>query len=580
MRAYRRASRVRLLDPRPTLPRGCTTLRGEAVLDRVASREETDATVSGVAEGRRAHHRDADASRQPLSAPATIDPPARPRPGTALRVLVIVGHPRRNSLSAALAEAFAEGAQEAGCSASLLHLAEMAFDLDVTADSPADQELEPDLVKARELIEWAEHLVFAFPNWWGTMPARLKGFLDRTLYPGLAFREDDGHYYGLLAPRTAELLITMDVPPLVYRWIQGAPGQKAMARATLGLCGIKTVAVTTFAPPSHTDDAIRDGWVTQARELGARLRHGPRRPIRRRLHAVGRWLLAVRPQFYPMSALAYTLGALMAAGSLNLMIFLLGLVAMVGLKVATVLTNDLYDFDSDARNRFFSPFNGGGRSLQEGDLSIGELWGAVHVALGTSAVAALALLFVVPSPATVLLVMLALAVLALGYTVPPLKLSHRGLGELDVALTHGPGVLILGYTAQGGGIFDAEPWFLALVIALAILPAILLAGIPDRTADHETGKMTLVVQLGTERSVQLVIGFLALSALGAVALALTPVPVGVALPLIALPHASGLIWLLLRYHREEAPERRIDLLIGLALLYIGWFVIVPFVGMV
>jgi 1,4-dihydroxy-2-naphthoate polyprenyltransferase len=524
---------------------------------------------------------EADATRQPLSAPAAIDHgPAQPRPGEALRVLVIVGHPRRNSLCAALAETFAEGAQEAGCSVELLHLAEMAFDPDVTADSPANQELEPDLVKARDLIEWAEHLVFAFPNWWGMMPARLKGFLDRTLYPGFAFREEDGHYYGLLAPRTAELLITMDVPPLVYRWIQGAPGQKAMARATLGLCGIKTVAVTTFAPPSHTDDAIRDGWVTQARERGARLRHGPRRAIRRRLHAVGRWLLAVRPQFYPMSALAYTLGALMAAGSLNLMIFLLGLVAVVGLKVATVLTNDIYDFDSDARNRFFSPFNGGGRSLQEGGLSIDELWGGVRVALGTSAVAALALLFVVASPATVVFVMLVLAVLALGYTVPPLKLSHRGLGELDVALTHGPGVLILGYTAQGGGFVDAEPWFLALVIALAILPAILLAGIPDRTADHEAGKMTLVVQLGTARSVQLAIGFLALSALGAVALALTPVPVGVALPLIALPHASALTWLLLRYHREGAPERRIDLLIGLALLYIAWFVIVPFVGMV
>ena len=70
------------------------------------------------------------------------------------------------------------------------------------------------------------------------MPARLKGFLDRVLVPGFAFREQDGHYYGLLGPRTAELMTTMDVPPSVYRWIQGAPGRRAMCRATLGLCGI------------------------------------------------------------------------------------------------------------------------------------------------------------------------------------------------------------------------------------------------------------------------------------------------------------------------------------------------------
>jgi 1,4-dihydroxy-2-naphthoate polyprenyltransferase len=505
---------------------------------------------------------------------------AEPMLAAALRVLVIVGHARGESLCAALAEAFAAGSREAGCSVRVLHLAEMLFDQDVTAVSPASQPLEPDLEEARQLIDWAEHLVFVFPNWWGTMPARLKGFLDRVLYPGFAFREDGGHYYGLLAPRTAELLITMDVPPLVYRYIQGAPGQKAMARATLGLCGVKTVAVSTFGPPSHTEAATRDHWVAQSRELGSRLRNGPRHPLRRRLHAVGRWLLAVRPQFYPMSVLAYTLGALMAAGTLNLLAFLFGLVAMVGLKIATVLTNDIHDFESDTRNRFFSPFNGGGRSLQEGGLSMGELWRGARLALAVSAAATLALLFVVPSPSTVLLVLLALAILALGYTVPPLKLSHRGLGELDVALTHGPGVLILGHVAQGGGVFAAQPWSLALVISLAILPAILLAGIPDCTADRVAGKMTLVVRLGTARSVQLAIGFLALSALGALALGFSPVPVGAALPLIALPHAAGLIWFLRRYLREGAPERRIDLPLGLSLLYIAWFVTLPFIEIV
>ncbi len=492
-------------------------------------------------------------------------------------MLVIAGHPRRHSLSDALAEAFAQGAEKAGCSVRLLHLAEMSFEADVTADSPANQALEPDLAEARQAIEWADHLVFVFPNWWGTMPAGLKGFLDRVLYPGFAFREAGGHYYGLLAPRTAELLITMDVPPFVYRWIQGAPGQKAMARATLGLCGITTIGVTTFAPPSHTDQATREGWVEQARSLGLRLREGPRRPVRRRLHAVGRWLKAVRPQFYPMSALAYTIGALLAAGAVNLLPFLLGLVAMVALKVATVLTNDVYDVDSDARNQLYSPFNGGGRSLQEGGLSMDELKSGARVALTVSGLSVLILLFLVSSPLVVLSVFGMLAVLALGYTAPPLKLSHRGLGELDVALTHGPGVLILGHVVQGGAVFSVQAWSLALVIAAAILPAILLSGIPDRRADQAAGKRTLVVKLGSARSVQLAIGFVALSALGTLYLALGPVPMGAALALIALPHAAGLGWLLLRYYREGAPERRIDLLLGLALLYIAWFVIVPFI---
>jgi len=505
------------------------------------------------------------------------DSPPLTRTNGAPRLLVVTGHPRDDSLCAALAMAYVSGAREAGCSVEVLTLARMRFDADVTAGSPAHQKLEPDLETARDLISRAQHLVFVFPNWWGTMPARLKGFLDRVLYPGFAFREEGGHYYGLLGPRTAELLITMDVPPLVYRWIQGAPGERAMTRATLGLCGISTVAVTTFAPPSHTDQSTREGWVRQARALGARRGAGVRGPVRRRLHAAARWLKAVRPQFYPMSALAYTLGALLMPAPLNLWAFLLGLVAMVGLKVATVLTNDILDRESDARNRYWSPFNGGGRSLHEGGFTASELWRGAAVALGISAAATLALLLVAPAPLIMLAVLGVLAVLALGYTVPPLKLSHRGLGELDVALTHGPGVLILGYVLQGGAVFALQPWLLSTVIALAVLPAIILAGVPDRTADAEAGKRTLVVRLGIPASVRLAMVFVALSALGALVLGPAPVPVGATLSIIALPHAALLIWLMQRYLREGAPERRIDLLLGLGLLYIAWFVVVPFV---
>lgn len=496
------------------------------------------------------------------------------------RLLVITGHPRSDSLCAALAEAYVSGARGAGCPVEVLDLAGMRFDEDVTAGSPAHQPLEPDLQGARDLIDGAQHLVFVFPNWWGMMPARLKGFLDRVLYPGFAFREDGGHYYGLLAPRTAELLVTMDVPPLVYRWIQGAPGEKAMSRATLGLCGITTVATTCFSPPSHSDQATREGWIRQARALGASRGTGVRGPVRWRVHAVGRWLKAVRPQFYPMSALAYTLGALLMPAPLNLWAFFFGLVAMVGLKVATVLTNDIHDCESDARNRYWSPFNGGGRSLHEGGFSVAELWRGAAIALGVSGLATLGLLLVAPAPLAVLAVLLVLAVLALGYTIPPLKLSHRGLGELDVALTHGPGVLILGYVAQGGAVFAAQPWLLATVIALAVLPAIILAGVPDRSADREGGKFTLVVRLGIASSVRLAMVFVVLSAVGALVLGFGRMPGGVALALIALPHAALLIWLMRRYLHEGAPERRIDLLLGLGLLYIAWFVIVPFVAMI
>ena len=46
-------------------------------------------------------------------------------------------------------------------------------------------------------------------------------------------------------------------------------------------------------------------------------------------------------------------------------------------------------------------------------------------------------------------ILAAMFVIAPGYTVPPLKFVYRGLGELDVGVTHSFGVLLCGYIFQG-----------------------------------------------------------------------------------------------------------------------------------
>lgn len=497
-----------------------------------------------------------------------------------MRVLIVLGHPRSDSLCGALAAAYHDGAREAGCAVELLRLSELDFEQDVIVPFPTRQQLEPDLVRARDLIHWAEHLVFVYPNWWGTMPARLKGFLDRVLLPGFAFREQDGNYYGLLAPRTAELVSTRDVPSLVYRLIQGAPGQRAMTRATLGLCGIRTVRSTGFGPASHIDAATSIKWIDQVRRLGLSLATSPRGPWRRAAHNGRRWFGTIRPQFYPMSILAYSIGALLWSGGLDRAAFVFGLICMAALKVATVLTNEIYDQASDARNRNWGPFTGGSRALHEGGLRPAALWRGAQVALATSALAACGLLFVVDAPLAVLAVLAPLAVLALGYTVPPLRLSYRSLGELDVALTHGPGVVLLGYVAQGGDMLAARPWLFGLVIGLAVFPAIILAGIPDQEADAAAGKQTLVVRYGADGALRLALVALLLSALGAFALSVGPGSIGPGLALVAVPHAAVLVWLFTRRLRTGVPKGRIDTLIGAALLYIGWFVLLPIVELV
>jgi 1,4-dihydroxy-2-naphthoate polyprenyltransferase len=193
-----------------------------------------------------------------------------------VRVLVVLGHPRNGSLCEALADSYAAGAFQAGAEVQRLDVAEMQFDLNVTGPSPRDQMEEPSVKAAMELVAWAEHLVFVFPTWWGTMPALLKGFLDRVLMPGFAFADrDDGEGWDkLLTGKSAHLLTTMDTPPWVYRWIYRAPGLNAIACATLGFCGIAPVRRSIFGPVKEAAPERRARWLDLARREGLKLRDG------------------------------------------------------------------------------------------------------------------------------------------------------------------------------------------------------------------------------------------------------------------------------------------------------------------
>jgi 1,4-dihydroxy-2-naphthoate octaprenyltransferase len=501
----------------------------------------------------------------------------------ALKVLIILGHPRQESLCAALAEAYREGAECAGARVEQLKVGELAFEPDVTVPDIRYQPLEDDIRRAQQRVAWADHLVFVYPTWWGTMPARLKGFLDRVLTPGFAFKRGlGGHgFVPLLKGKSAELLTTMDTPTWVYRWLFKAPGNNAMRHATLGFCGIELVASETFGPVERSSGQERAAWIEAARARGLRLADGPRSRWQRRRAAAINYLRAARLQFHPMAWLAYGLGALAAAASgipFQAEAFWLGLAFVFLLELATVLSNEYFDFETDVRNRNHGPFTGGSRVLVEGRLSFEQLNRAIALLLGLSVLTAGLLLRASPAPgfvASSLLILL--AILALGYTVPPLKLCYRGLGELDVGITHSIGVLLCGFILQGGAWSAAEPWLLGLPMFLAVLPGIILAGVPDHDADRAVGKRTLAVRLGVPSAYLLA----ALFTLGAAAMAVVagyaPALDGAAawLPLFVLPHAAILTWLLLRQAAAPARAARIDRLMLVALSYTIWFPVVP-----
>ena len=152
-----------------------------------------------------------------------------------------------------------------------LNLGELKFDPVLWKGYHEIQQLEPDLVKAQELVAWSNHLVFVYPNWWGAIPALMKGFFDRAFLPGFAFKYRDNSQFWdkLLAGRSAQLIVTMDTPPWYYRWIYRQPGHNQMKRTILGFCGINVVKVTELGIVRNASPEKIEQWISKIERLGS-----------------------------------------------------------------------------------------------------------------------------------------------------------------------------------------------------------------------------------------------------------------------------------------------------------------------
>lgn len=188
----------------------------------------------------------------------------------AKRILIIQGHPAKQSLCEALAKEYEKGAQESRHTVRMLTIRDLNFDPILHEGYKVIQPLEADLILAQSEIKSADHIVIIFPTWWGGMPALLKGFIDRVLLPGFAFKYRQGSPWwdGLLTGKSAHVITTMDTPPWYFRIFYRDAGINQIRRMILQYCGIGPVEVTRIGRVKDTSDAWKQAWLSKARGFG------------------------------------------------------------------------------------------------------------------------------------------------------------------------------------------------------------------------------------------------------------------------------------------------------------------------
>ncbi|MGM9477664.1 NAD(P)H-dependent oxidoreductase [Pedobacter sp. GSP4] len=188
-------------------------------------------------------------------------------------ILIINGHPNKNSLNFALAAAYRNGAKESGANVSLIHIADLTFNPNLQFGYQQRMELEPDLLSSLAQIKAADHLVWVHPVWWGGMPAIMKGFIDRLFLPGIAFqyRENSIWWDKLLKGKTARIITTLDQPAWYYRLFFGRPSINQLKKSVLQFCGVDPVKVTYVGIVKKSTDLQRLKWVARVHQLGKKL---------------------------------------------------------------------------------------------------------------------------------------------------------------------------------------------------------------------------------------------------------------------------------------------------------------------
>lgn len=185
-------------------------------------------------------------------------------------ILILNGHPNPNSFCHALAQAYQKGAIAAGATCKLVHIADLEFDPILRYGYKQSMELEPDLLQVQEDIRQAKHLVLVYPNWWSSFPALLKGFFDRTLLPGFAFkyRSNSPMWDKLLSGKTARMIVTMDTPGWYYWLVNRNSGHRVIKKGILEFCGFHPVSITSFSPMRNASDKKRQEWLETVEKLG------------------------------------------------------------------------------------------------------------------------------------------------------------------------------------------------------------------------------------------------------------------------------------------------------------------------
>ncbi|MEN7547562.1 NAD(P)H-dependent oxidoreductase [Rapidithrix thailandica] len=190
-----------------------------------------------------------------------------------MNILIVLGHPDSGSFNHAIAEACKERLLENGHTVIFHDLHKETFDPILEKEEISRDGLADPVIKrhCEELLS-SDGIIVIHPNWWGQPPAILKGWIDRVIRPGIAYKFEEGDSgegvpVGLLKAKTGLVFNTSNTNAERENLLFKDPLETIWKNCIFDFCGVKQFDRRMFRIIVTSDLQQRKIWLEEVKEM-------------------------------------------------------------------------------------------------------------------------------------------------------------------------------------------------------------------------------------------------------------------------------------------------------------------------
>ncbi len=429
------------------------------------------------------------------------------------KVLVLYSHPKEESLNYAFKEAVELVIKKNKDELKVCNLYKDGFD-PVLKDKEENIK-DKVIIKYQENIAWAERIIIITPLWWSNINAMLKGFFDRVFTEGFSFIYNQaGMPEGLFENKRAVLIGTLDTPKPIAHLAGTTMGFKSVINGILKFSGIKQSKYKLFGPVLTSTDKVRKNWIEKVKKLASDFlkKDGILTRAKNKFSTI---ITAMRLHLSSLAIVSVILGSSIGFSitkSFSWLGFILAATLTMLGHITTSFSNEVADVEADKINKNRTMFNGGTGLILKNKISKQALAaGSIVTTLSAIALAGV-LVFIYDYHWLILLCTSVCLIFGIGYSMPPFKFSHRGLGEIAALIAYGIPLVIGGLILQvdkaivNSVLANYKFYLLAVPISISVFIVLCLTQIPDTEADKTIGKKSISVLIGPAKVLILTFG--------------------------------------------------------------------------